>query len=296
MRLAVAVATASLIGVSASWSSAQTARQGSSTTGERFRSPMIVEAPLAAFDDASQRGEASHVLAETTDLSRFVCEGISVARLSAKASNKLDGEHRRSLEIGLTLASTRNEDKDIGVLVELVRDGRVVASSQLAAVEVEEGSRATRQVKWKVASDEVDSKPAGLIRVTVTVPGADNLSAPPPVVVVAPPGNPEGASPPPAGIDPATCRTLISEADFDKTYFVTLKEVSVSKKFYGSVEEMYGPLAEKARKIGADGVINVHTWHAASGFAWAAPHAGGMAVKWTDAGRKALHGFPGRCY
>jgi hypothetical protein len=287
---------------------------------------MIVEAPLTAFDDVNQRGATSRVLTDTTELSRFVCEGISVARLSAKASNKLDGDHRRSLEIGLTLASTRNEDKDIGVSVELVRDGRVVASSQLPSVEVEEGSRATRQVKWRVASDEVDSKPEGLIRVTVIVPGGENLSVPPPVVVVAPPvtapapaaaettdapaadapptaattdtptAGPGSAPPPPAGIDPATCRTLISEADFDKTYFVTLEEISVSKKFYGSVEEMYVPLAEKARKAGADAVINVHLWHAASGFAWAAPHAGGMAVKWTEAGRKALHGFPGRCY
>jgi hypothetical protein len=275
-----------------------------------------VETPLVAFNDATQRGEASRVLADTTELSRFICEGISVARLSARASDKLDGEHRRSVEIGLTLASARNEDKDIEVTVELVREGRVVATSRLAGVEVEERSRATRQVKWRVPSDEVDAKPAGLIRITVTVPGADNLSAVPVIVVPAPisspvaapepttdapatlatTGSPEAAPPASGGIDPATCRTLISEADFDKTYFVTLKEVSVSKKFYGSVEEMYGPLAEKARKIGADGVINVHTWHAASGFAWAAPHAGGMAVKWTEAGRKALHGFPGRCY
>jgi hypothetical protein len=187
MRLAVAVATVSLISVSAPWLSGQTARQGSPTTGERFRSPMIVETPLATFDDARQRDYASHVLVDTTELSRFVCEGISVARLSARASNKLDGEHRRSLEIGLTLASARSEDKNIGVSVEFVRDGRVVASSQLPSVEVEEGSRTTRRVKWRVASDEVDSKPAGLIRVTVTVPGGDNLSVPPPVVVVPPP-------------------------------------------------------------------------------------------------------------
>jgi hypothetical protein len=152
---------------------------------------MIVEMPLATFDDARQREYASHVLADTTELSRFVCEGISVARLSAKASNKLDREHRRTLEIGLTFASTRNEDKQISVSVELVRDGRVVASSQLASVEIEEGTRATRQVKWRVASDEVDSKPGGLIRVTVTVPGGDNLNVPPPVVIgPAPPSTP----------------------------------------------------------------------------------------------------------
>ena len=319
MRLAVAGGIAVyLIGASAPWSRSQTARQGPApaAASERFRSPMIVEAPLTPFDQVNQRGAASRALADTTELARFVCDGISVARLSAKASEKLDGEHRRLVEIGLTLRSARHEDKDIDVAVGLVRDGRVVASSQLAAVEVEEGSRATRQIKWRVTSEEVDSNPAGLIRVTVTVPGGDNVTVAPPVVVVPAPATPvavtnrpttaaatdsptpapETAPPAPAGLDPANCRTLISEADFDKTYFVTVKEISVSKKFYGSVEEMYVPLAEKARKIGADGVINVHTWHAVSGFAWAAPHPGGMAVRWTEAGRKALHGFPGRCY
>jgi hypothetical protein len=319
MRLAVVAVL--FFAVSASSASGQTARQGSTPAppAERFRSPMIVETPLIPFDDVNERGAKGRLLADTTGLSRFVCAGISVVRLTANASEKLDGEQRRSLEIGLTLASAREEDKDVGVAVELVRDGRIVASSELPSVEVEEGSRATRKLKWQVASDEIDSMPAGLIRVTVTVPGGENLGAPafvaaPPIAVPAAAtdqttdraspvvpvdgaaADPQSAPPPPAGIDPSTCRTLISEADFDKAYFVTLKEVKVSKKFYGSVEEMYGPLAEKARKIGADAVINVHTWHAVSGFAWAAPHAGGMAVKWTEAGRKALHGFPGRCY
>jgi hypothetical protein len=316
MKIAVAVVVS--FGLSASSSNGQTARQGPDPTAgiERFRSPMIVETPIAPFEDVNQRGVSSRVLTDTTELSRFSCGGISIVRLIAHASEKIDGDHRRSVEIGVTLASTREEDNDIGLAVELLRDGRVVASSELPSVEVEEGSRATRRVKWRVASDEIDAKPAGVIRVTVTVPGGENVTAP--VFVAAPPAtasptdqtsaaspvvpgdssaaHPESAPPPAATIDPATCRTLISEADFDKTYFVTLKEVKVSKKFYGSEEEMYGPLAEKARKMGADAVINVHTWHAVSGFAWSAPHAGGMAVKWTEAGRKALHGFPGRCY
>ena len=95
---------------------------------------------------------------------------------------------------------------------------------------------------------------------------------------------------------PFSCQTFISEKDIDKAFYTTIKDIKVSKKWYGSTTEMYGDLAEKARKTGADAVINARTWHAPSGFAWAAPHAGGTAVKWTEAGRRALPGLEGRCY
>jgi hypothetical protein len=95
---------------------------------------------------------------------------------------------------------------------------------------------------------------------------------------------------------PFSCRTFISEKDIDKAFYTTVRDITVSKKWYGSTSEMYGALAEKAGKSGADAVISVHTWHAPSGFAWAAPHAGGMAVKWTQTGRAALPGLEGRCY
>ena len=37
--------------------------------------------------------------------------------------------------------------------------------------------------------------------------------------------------------------------------------------------------ADEARQIGADAVIGVRTWRAPAGFAWAAPHAEGEAIK-----------------
>lgn len=320
MRTGSGVVALTLVCLFARHTGGQTARQGSGPEGERFRSPMIVEAPLASFDDAAHRTHGWRQLAETTELSRFVCEGISVAQLSAQASEKVDGENRRSLDIALTMASRRNEDKEIDLVIEFVRDGQVLASTPLRALEVEEGKRVSRQLKWKVRSEDLTAKPAGLIRVTVAVPGTENVPAATFVAAPSPTGvTEETAKPQTTGApkeikgDPATavgattaaapspgegvtCRTLISEGDVDKVYYVPVKEISVSKKFYGSEEEMYGPLAEKARKIGADAVLSVHTWHAVSGFAWAAPHAGGMAVRWTEAGRKALHSFPGRCY
>lgn len=106
---------------------------------------------------------------------------------------------------------------------------------------------------------------------------------------------PVAAQPTPAPT-PFSCRTFVSEKDVDKAFYTTVKDIKVSKKGYGSTSEMYGELAEKVRKVGADAVINVHTWHAPSGFAWAAPHAGGMAIKWTPAGRAALPSLEGRCY
>ena len=54
--------------------------------------------------------------------------------------------------------------------------------------------------------------------------------------------------------------------------------VKVVKATYssGGVEEK---LANEARRIGADAVIGIRTWRAPAGFAWAAPHAEGEAIK-----------------
>jgi hypothetical protein len=115
------------------------------------------------------------------------------------------------------------------------------------------------------------------------------LADAPPNVAAAP----HQPAPPPT---PFTCKTFLSEKDVDKSFYTTLKDLTVYKPWYGSTSEMYGVLAERARKIGADAVINVNTWYAPTRFAWASPHAGGMAVKWTDAGRNALPDLKGRCY
>lgn len=60
---------------------------------------------------------------------------------------------------------------------------------------------------------------------------------------------------------------------------------------YGSVESLYPMLAEEARKIGANAVVDVYGGRTVSAFSWAAPFAGGNAVKVEDADSlKALEG------
>lgn len=55
--------------------------------------------------------------------------------------------------------------------------------------------------------------------------------------------------------------------------------IDVGKVWYGGADNVLQDMANQARQLGADAVINVRTWRQPSGFAWAAPHGKGQAVK-----------------
>jgi hypothetical protein len=92
------------------------------------------------------------------------------------------------------------------------------------------------------------------------------------------------------------CTIFFSEATLDKSLYTDMKELTISKKWYGGSDEMYIELADRLKKLKADGAYGVHTWQAPSGFSWSAPHIGGHAFTWTDAGRRALSSLKGRCF
>jgi|SRR5680860_307183 len=52
-----------------------------------------------------------------------------------------------------------------------------------------------------------------------------------------------------------------------------------ARKGYDNVESLYPLLAEEARKIGANAVINAYGGRTVSAFSWASPYTGGTAVK-----------------
>ncbi|PIE72760.1 MAG: hypothetical protein CSA20_06165 [Deltaproteobacteria bacterium] len=58
--------------------------------------------------------------------------------------------------------------------------------------------------------------------------------------------------------------------------------IQVGKIWYGDAKNIYESLANRARELGADGVVEMKTWHQPSGFSWAAPHGSGKAVKLDD--------------
>lgn len=65
---------------------------------------------------------------------------------------------------------------------------------------------------------------------------------------------------------------------------------------YGELATAERKLADDARSLGADAVINVKVWHAPRLGAWAAPHAEGLAVKITRPESVNLDQVPGNWY
>lgn len=61
-----------------------------------------------------------------------------------------------------------------------------------------------------------------------------------------------------------------------------LAQLEVGKIWYGSSNDTLQSLADGAREIGADAVVEVKTWLQPSGWSWAAPHGSGKAVKIID--------------
>ena len=61
--------------------------------------------------------------------------------------------------------------------------------------------------------------------------------------------------------------------------YEVLGQLDVGKVWYGDSDNALEALADGARKLGADAVIEVKTWHQPSGWSWAAPHGAGKAVK-----------------
>lgn len=94
-----------------------------------------------------------------------------------------------------------------------------------------------------------------------------------------------------------TVSSPVSEAEFpphsDKVFFTQqslpstvkfefISAIDVGKVWYGSRKRVYTSMAERARQLGANAVVQVKTWHQPSGYAWIAPHGSGQAVHVDD--------------
>lgn len=63
--------------------------------------------------------------------------------------------------------------------------------------------------------------------------------------------------------------------------------------WYSGADKVSQQMADRARTMGADAVINVRRWRQPSGFAWSAPHGSGQAVKILNPGAAKLDALPG---
>ena len=85
-----------------------------------------------------------------------------------------------------------------------------------------------------------------------------------------------------------TEQSLPAGVDYD-----VIGSIDVGKVWYGSSDNVITSMADRARELGANAVIEVKTWHQPSGFSWAAPHGSGEAVHIKDMSTLASLGLKG---
>ena len=75
--------------------------------------------------------------------------------------------------------------------------------------------------------------------------------------------------------------------------YETVSRIDYGKPWYGGNDDAYAALAERARELGANAIIQAKTWYQPSGFSWAAPHGSGTAVRIKDMNQLKAANIPG---
>ena len=86
-----------------------------------------------------------------------------------------------------------------------------------------------------------------------------------------------------AKFPPHSDKVFFTEQSLPSTVkFELISPIDVGKVWYGSKERVYKSMAERARQLGANAVVEVKTWRQPSGYSWAAPHGSGQAIRVDD--------------
>jgi hypothetical protein len=78
--------------------------------------------------------------------------------------------------------------------------------------------------------------------------------------------------------------------------FVSISTIDVGKAFYGSTDAVLVAMADRARELGANAIIEAKTWHQPAGFSWYSPEGSGLAVRVADVKSLEASGIKGTFY
>lgn len=92
---------------------------------------------------------------------------------------------------------------------------------------------------------------------------------------------------------PHTRPVFVTKASLPADTFEAIADLEESKGWYGSTDNTQQALADRARELGADAVLNMKSWHAPSAGAWASPYSSGKAVKLLGDPKRVLDGIAG---
>lgn len=82
---------------------------------------------------------------------------------------------------------------------------------------------------------------------------------------------------------PTQDRVFVTEQPLPASVtFVPIATVDVGKAWYGSTDGVLVAIADRARELGANAVIETKTWHQPAGFSWYSPEGSGLAVRVND--------------
>jgi hypothetical protein len=103
---------------------------------------------------------------------------------------------------------------------------------------------------------------------------------------------------PDAAPEQSACRVFITQEDpAARMYTLVRREVSATKKFYGSHDDsLMWQLADMAAEAGADAVIRFRETRQITMWSWASAKVTGSAVKWTAAGLGRVRSLKGNCW
>ncbi len=83
-------------------------------------------------------------------------------------------------------------------------------------------------------------------------------------------------------------QVFVTTATLPSGTYQVIGRLDVGTVWYGKADKALAVMADKARAIGADAVIDVATWHQPAGWAWSTPHAKGTAVVFSGKSRPDL--------
>jgi hypothetical protein len=156
--------------------SPQTARQGTreEIEGNRlpteFSSPMILELPLDYLITMKEDGAAYW---EIRQFSRFHCMDVSIPKLRLRKLRKgTDSDLQFGLEIETHVATRRSGDRDVDLILELLKENTLIAHAAIRDIDAEEGRVKIVRTKLSFAEDIFANPPTPRLAVKVIV--ADN--------------------------------------------------------------------------------------------------------------------------
>lgn len=102
--------------------------------------------------------------------------------------------------------------------------------------------------------------------------------------------------PTPKPVEP--CRLLVTEQQVDESWYQPLQEIKFTKRARPSTGAARKEFAKRAYKLDADAVVNVtmDSKRTAMSFPHSIIDARGLAVKWTEDGRKQAATIKGECF